>query len=375
MKILLLFNNNLFNKITGTQQRLNALLEYFKSKNIKVHLFVAGRENREFEVKDLKFDYSLIQKLHIGYKKYYKSTLLCKIKDEINRPFRKKREKKGLFCKFTINKFQQILRNKYDYIVYTRSFNNKFAEICKEEKVKQICLVEDIFSINQYQNNKEFALGKAFEEEFKFFEKMNKLIFISQNEKLFFDSVLDTENHLIPHFLSSKTMSPNKKIYDICYVASNNHHNTKSIKWWLKNVYPKLDKKLKIIFVGKICERIKEKENYKNIEFINFVENLDAIYSKSKVAICPMLTGTGLKIKIVEALSFGLPIVCTNKGAVGFDNKGSCLIENDAINFAKTIQKLIKDKKLYNKQSKLSLKVFNDNFSKEKIYKKLNKIF
>ena len=40
---------------------------------------------------------------------------------------------------------------------------------------------------------------------------------------------------------------------------------------------------------------------FHNIHKIDFVEDLDAIYKHSKIAICPMLTGTGLKIKVIEA--------------------------------------------------------------------------
>jgi glycosyltransferase involved in cell wall biosynthesis len=49
------------------------------------------------------------------------------------------------------------------------------------------------------------------------------------------------------------------------------------------------------------------------------VENLREAYARANVVINPMVIGTGLKTKSVEALSFGRPLVTTSCGAEGLE--------------------------------------------------------
>jgi len=52
-----------------------------------------------------------------------------------------------------------------------------------------------------------------------------------------------------------------------------------------------------------------------NVEFTGFVEDLHALYSRVCLVVCPLVTGGGTRIKLIEAASFCKPIVSTNVGA------------------------------------------------------------
>ena len=124
-------------------------------------------------------------------------------------------------------------------------------------------------------------------------------------------------------------------------MGSNNPHNTNAAKWFFDKVYPLLPDTIKITVVGRVCSAVPEKEN---IEKIEYAENLSEYYKKSKITICPMLSGTGLKIKVVESLSYGIPIVCNTRGVDGLLNKlnNGCIVTNDPNEFSNAIQKLFK---------------------------------
>jgi len=87
-----------------------------------------------------------------------------------------------------------------------------------------------------------------------------------------------------------------------------------------------------------------------------------------------MLTGTGLKIKVVEALSYALPVVCNERGLDGLLNKtnNGCMVTNSETEFAAFIDQLLTDKKMYDKQSELAAEFFKQSFSKQSVYSKLN---
>ena len=53
------------------------------------------------------------------------------------------------------------------------------------------------------------------------------------------------------------------------------------------------------------------------ITFLGRVEDIDPVIEQSAIEICPILYGAGTRIKILEALSFGKPVVSTAVGAHG----------------------------------------------------------
>ncbi|OIQ69122.1 glycosyl transferases group 1 [mine drainage metagenome] len=173
-------------------------------------------------------------------------------------------------------------------------------------------------------------------------------------------------------YLTIKPVTERK--YDLVYVASDNIHNIRSSKWFFEKVYPLLPAGLKIGVIGKINHSIADSYN---IERVLFTEDLGTYYNDSKIAICPMLQGTGVKVKVIEAMAYGLPVVCTSRGADGLPNKqdNGCLVSDQPIEFAENIIALLKNELFYDKHASLSKAMFNNNFKKEVVFKILDNTF
>jgi glycosyltransferase involved in cell wall biosynthesis len=84
-------------------------------------------------------------------------------------------------------------------------------------------------------------------------------------------------------------------------------------------------------------------------------EELSEIYLDSRVAIVPLLKGAGRKGKVGEALSYGIPIVSTSIGAVGFSDIASSglFVADTPEDMAKAIYDLHENFSLWNSASKL----------------------
>ena len=80
-----------------------------------------------------------------------------------------------------------------------------------------------------------------------------------------------------------------------------------------------------------------------------FLPNVDPYFRKHRVFVAPLRYGAGLKGKIGESLSFGLPIVTTPIAAEGFNfiDGVDALIASDAVSFADAIVRLYGDRKLW----------------------------
>lgn len=66
---------------------------------------------------------------------------------------------------------------------------------------------------------------------------------------------------------------------------------------------------------------------------------------RMEVYVCPMRLGAGMKMKIVEALSVGLPVVSTTRGAEGMDlvEGRDIIVADEAASFAAAVAKLLGD--------------------------------
>ena len=89
-----------------------------------------------------------------------------------------------------------------------------------------------------------------------------------------------------------------------------------------------------------------------------------------------MFRGTGIKIKVVESMENGLPVVCTERGVDGLPDKTECgcLVAEDEKDFAEYINKLISDEKFYNEVSQKIKNYYNKIFDREKNKDKLKNI-
>ena len=63
------------------------------------------------------------------------------------------------------------------------------------------------------------------------------------------------------------------------------------------------------------------------IHFDGFVENINDYARKSGILVTPLISGSGIRIKILEIMALGIPVITTEIGAQGIDYKSSqCLI-------------------------------------------------
>lgn len=80
-------------------------------------------------------------------------------------------------------------------------------------------------------------------------------------------------------------------------------------------------------------------------EFTGFVEDLDALYARSRLICCPLINGGGTRLKLIEAASLAKPIVSTAIGSEGlsYEDESEILIRNDDEDIAEACVRLLLD--------------------------------
>jgi glycosyltransferase involved in cell wall biosynthesis len=79
------------------------------------------------------------------------------------------------------------------------------------------------------------------------------------------------------------------------------------------------------------------------IELRGFVEDIREPLSRYALFVCPILSGSGMRVKLLEAFASGIPVVSTRLGAEGLASKDGelCALADDPADFANAILELL----------------------------------
>jgi glycosyltransferase involved in cell wall biosynthesis len=82
-----------------------------------------------------------------------------------------------------------------------------------------------------------------------------------------------------------------------------------------------------------------------NVIVTGFVDDVRPYLAKASVIIAPLVLGTGIKLKVLEAMAMGKPVVTTSVGIQGIVgvNGRDCIVSDDPHEYACHVVKLLKD--------------------------------
>ena len=100
--------------------------------------------------------------------------------------------------------------------------------------------------------------------------------------------------------------------------------NIDGLLWFLDEIYPSLLEKhpdIHFYIVGKNPDArlISRAEKFESVELTGFVEDLEPYFKKARVFLIPLRFGSGIKVKLLNAMYRGIPIVTTPIGTEGLE--------------------------------------------------------
>ena len=104
--------------------------------------------------------------------------------------------------------------------------------------------------------------------------------------------------------------------------------NAEALRNIIENIIPGIRKISQESFKVIVCGKVVDKKYLDLLElqdkdycYAGFVEDIDTYFSGVDVFINPITSGGGIKVKLVEALSYGLPVISTEQGAAGISKE------------------------------------------------------
>ncbi len=179
---------------------------------------------------------------------------------------------------------------------------------------------------------------------------------------------------IIPPTISTSSIweIPNE-LGEFTFIGSSHGPNRDSLNYIISNLWPEIKK----IFANPHLNIIGNMEKVSNldpsIQYLGFVENIDDYLKNTTALLAPIAWGGGIKVKIAEAFTKGIPVLTNTEGLRNFD-----ALSIPGINIEKNenIQKILQ---LYSKKSFLNQlsnqeKKYSERFAPDNtmpLYKKL----
>ncbi|PAF23549.1 hypothetical protein CHH49_03035 [Terribacillus saccharophilus] len=415
MKILFIATTFPYPKDNGKRIILSSIFEYLIEKhgieNIKMCLI--GNETVE-PIWQSKMDITLLQKPSsieqlMNIARY---TLLG----------RKSIQESMLYSRVTKQKLNNLISNeKYDLIIYDTVRASQYAS--DRASAKEVVYLDDLFSIRyekmietlntypeadlnplgNFGNNipsflmpilkndvvkksiLNFEKKKVRNSELRTCKGIENCLLISNKEiKYLHDNYQISNVQSIKPIIDSETYFRDNSYNHSTFIFLGNlsiaHNSVSLIKFLQLNIKKIIEHNLKVKIIGKNAneELSLFVQKYKdNIILTGYVEDLGKELSSATGMLIPLLFGSGVKIKTIEAFAAGLPVITTDYGIEGISVQNAkepfFILENNIENYWKSMLEL-RETGVNDKFSELSRSFFESNYSKEAIYDEYEKL-
>ncbi len=143
----------------------------------------------------------------------------------------------------------------------------------------------------------------------------------------------------------------------IGYIGSRHHPNVDAIRGFIEVFDFSCGAELRI--AGPVCTDLRPLNLPRQVVLLGNVEDLSVFYAACHIFINPDMLRSGLKVKCIEALSFGKPLVCTESASAGIGMSASFHTAGTILDVARYVKQTAVDGTFYQEVMTESRRVFD----------------
>ena len=270
-------------------------------------------------------------------------------------------------------KLEQILKNdNYDVVQFESIFVAPYLETVKQfSKAKTVLRAHNVEHLiwqrmaTQTSNPLKkvylrFLAKRLKEYELNVLNSFNGIATITAEDKNYFiKNNIQTKSEVFPLGIDSTQYKPAQakdvEFPSLFHLGSMDWMpNEEAIKWFLEKVWINVHTafpELKLYLAGRNMPEWLQTLQMPNVIIAGEVENAHQFMRQKAVMIVPLLSGGGMRVKIIEGMALGKTIVSTTIGAEGIEAKDgeTILIADTPDQFVQQIGKCISDRDFYNR--------------------------
>ncbi len=235
---------------------------------------------------------------------------------------------------------RHVRTGKYDIIICDHSQTFLYAKYLNPT-IPKILLSHDVIA-QRIQRTSSIAIQKfCIHSERYCLSQPNSYVFsFSQKDCDLIKNIYGIKAFLCLDYIDPKIISAHPNFigdYFVFIGKWSRADNLDGVIWFIEKVCPLLKKNIDIKIIGKnFPYKLLSPLNSVSIECLGFVDDPYPIIANSKALLAPLFTGAGIKVKVIEALACGTPVIGTDIAFEGIPNDFSngMVLANDAKTFA-----------------------------------------
>ena len=218
------------------------------------------------------------------------------------------------------------------------------------------------------------------------YKKFDACLVVTQQDKDLLTSLCPQINCLVlPNGVDTEYFSPTdvrEEFPSLVFVSDMSGRPTiDNVLYFYNIIYPLIRKEVpqvKLYLVGRNpAKEIAKLASDQSVIVTGYVDSVKPYLAKSSIFIAPMILGTGIKNKVLEAMAMGKCVVTTSIGAQGINATSGedIVIADDPKEFAAWVIKLLKDSQLRKTLGDNARKVIEAKYTWKRIAGSLDQIF
>lgn len=235
-----------------------------------------------------------------------------------------------------------------DILISNFAWVSTIFDLPEARDLIKLIICHDVQHIRSEKLNDPLEIRYTTENEQRDLSKADGLVTISDSDTLEIQKMLPKAKIATIPMISEPVMHiAREKIAGRCvFVGSNNEFNKEALRWLLKEIWPFVlayNPEASLDVCGSICASFSNHE-HPNVCYLGTVPNLTEVYSHAELALVPLLRGTGMKTKVIDACASRLAVVGTSVAFQGLPDVAKlCIPSDSAETFAAKVVHLLKN--------------------------------
>ncbi len=196
------------------------------------------------------------------------------------------------------------------------------------------------------------------------------VVVVSPVERDMLSAMTGTPVYVIPNLHEVGPARPRASASDEILFVGGFHHrpNEDAVEWFVREVWPRVHGRIpsaRFLIAGSHPTARVDALASETVEVVGWVPHLPPLYARVRAAVAPLRYGAGLKGKVGEALSLGVPMVMTSIAAEGayIEDGADALVADDPANFAECLVRLLRDDDLWLALSRKGQRLIEERFT------------
>lgn len=315
------------------------------------------------------------------------------------RDFKQKNEQKNddfdnytvplqLFSKDFIQFLENVIKNEKIDIVQLEFSDTLSLFKALPDHVKKLAVVHEITSkrlqlssVNSCKQElyKQYIVNCYKLTEYNFLKDADKVIVFNEEDRVLLSSI-NSNVTVSPFGIPQRLIIKNKvsdKYDHFLFIGGQSHDpNRAGMEWFLKEIYiPEYETiQLPLYIVGNWDDSFKEYyKSYTKIIFTGVVEDLSTVYENA-IMITPVLSGSGLRTKILHAFANRIPVLSATFASEGLLNKEEAnphvILFDNAADFIWQTEELLRDPQKLQVLAEEGFQYYQRNFNEKSLVNK-----